>query len=189
MKKGIRTLLEETGFTLVELMVVVAIIGVLAAVAVPNYQRFQAKARQTEARSNLSNIRAVEISYAVDASTFTSCLANIGFSIPTSAIKYYTSGFSSGLTGCGPGGGALCNLMYQSTSATSTGSCVEGDSINMFLANVQGGGPKATTPTGSSMSNVAFTAKALGSIDSKTATIDVWTVSEKDPVSNTTPGI
>lgn len=45
---------SQAGFSLIELMIVVAIIGVLAAIAVPNFQRFQAKARQSEAKNNLA---------------------------------------------------------------------------------------------------------------------------------------
>lgn len=46
----------STGLTLIELMIVVAIIGILAAVAVPNYNQFQARSRQSEAKVNLRSI-------------------------------------------------------------------------------------------------------------------------------------
>ena len=58
-------LLNQKGFSLIELMIVVAIIGILSAIAVPNFTRFQAKARQSEARGNLSGYyQASKASYA-----------------------------------------------------------------------------------------------------------------------------
>lgn len=50
-----KRLLSKKGFSLIELMIVVAIIGILASVAVPNYQRFTRKAKQAEAKGLLSS--------------------------------------------------------------------------------------------------------------------------------------
>ncbi|MBI2601508.1 MAG: prepilin-type N-terminal cleavage/methylation domain-containing protein [Deltaproteobacteria bacterium] len=59
------------GFSLVELMVVVAIISVLAAIAIPRFQTFQAKARQAEAKMNLSHIFTLEESYQAENDQYT----------------------------------------------------------------------------------------------------------------------
>lgn len=51
---------SSRGFTLIELMVTVAIVGVLGTLAIPNYLRFQARAKQSEAKTNLRAIYTAE---------------------------------------------------------------------------------------------------------------------------------
>ncbi|MFL2936680.1 MAG: type IV pilin protein [Myxococcota bacterium] len=54
---------NKKGFTLIELMIVVAIIGILAAIAIPNFIRFQLKSKSSEGKVNLAAIRTAEEGY------------------------------------------------------------------------------------------------------------------------------
>ena len=71
---------KNSGFSLVELMIVVAIIGVLSALAVPRFQAFQAKAKATEARTSLASIFTLQQAYHGDNDTYGN-LQDIGFSL------------------------------------------------------------------------------------------------------------
>ena len=51
---------SQKAFSLIELMIVVVIIGILSTVAVPQYQKFQAKAKQSEAKANLAALHTCE---------------------------------------------------------------------------------------------------------------------------------
>ena len=78
---------KAKGFTLIELMIVVAIIGILAAIAIPNFLRYQAKAKQSEAKTNLSSIFTTQISYFGEEDSFAPTLDVLGWE-PEGSTRY-----------------------------------------------------------------------------------------------------
>ena len=82
---------NESGFSLVELMVVVGIIGILASLALPKLQVFMAKSKQSEAKVLLPTIYSLQQSYYADNNTYNISSSTIGFSLPTGQPKYFTT--------------------------------------------------------------------------------------------------
>ena len=75
------------GFTLVELMIVVAIIGILAAIAIPNFMKYQARTKQAEPRANLKSLFAAQRSIFVEQDSYVSSLEFI-YWVPERGNRY-----------------------------------------------------------------------------------------------------
>ena len=77
MKTGVLRKLhkDSKGFTLIELMIVVAIIGILAAIAIPNFLRYQLKSKTSEAKTNIGAIRTSEEAFAAENDEYLGCVS------------------------------------------------------------------------------------------------------------------
>lgn len=86
----------SAGFSLIELMIVVAIIGLMAAIGIPQYAKYQAKARQTEAKASLSGLYSAARSFKYEWDSYSNNLNNIGYGVQGKNLRYIV-GFKSGV--------------------------------------------------------------------------------------------
>jgi type IV pilus assembly protein PilA len=68
----LKKLNDNKGFTLIELMIVIAIIGILAAIAIPQFSAYRKRSYNSSAKSDLRNIATAQEAYYVDNSTYCS---------------------------------------------------------------------------------------------------------------------
>lgn len=158
---GKKLLEDETGFTLIELMVVVAIIGVLSAIAVPNFKKYQAKAKQSEAKIQLAAVYTTEVGSMADYDSYATCLIDLGYDQP--ARGYYLLGFSAEV---------VANVAARTT-------CASREKVAPTIPLKAGGtapGSIATAESVVASDGQTFTAEAAGNIES--TNIDQWTITE-----------
>ncbi|MBW2622799.1 MAG: prepilin-type N-terminal cleavage/methylation domain-containing protein [Deltaproteobacteria bacterium] len=68
---------SQKGFTLIELMIVVAIIGILAAIAIPQFNSYRRKAQDSAAKSALKNLATAQENYYATENTYTATRGNL----------------------------------------------------------------------------------------------------------------
>lgn len=177
---------SKKGFTLIELMIVVAIIGILAAIAIPNFMKFQARSKQSEAKSNLKGIFTSQKAYYQEKNKYDHRVAVIGFApergnryayqlssgnlvsrsaatetVSTDAVGYDVDGFKHGSGYTGP------------TWAGSASFAANANGISAITQGVNG-----TCPV------CEFGATAAGNIDND-STIDSWFVASSSATVST----
>ena len=78
------------GFTLIELMLVILIIGILAAIAMPQYDDYVTRTNRTAAQQYMLELASAEQQYLLDSRSYTSTIANLGVSEPSAISGVYT---------------------------------------------------------------------------------------------------
>ncbi len=151
---------NRKGFTLIELMIVVAIIGILAAIAIPNFLKFQAKSKQSEAKTNLKAIYTAETGYYGENNTY-NAFDSVNWQ-PVGTARYtYSLGSDNGIASP-PGAGAT--FLIAGVPALTDGSFTGATPARLVGSN-------------------SFLAGAVGNIDNDPA-LDEWSINDNNALVN-----
>ena len=170
MNSVIHNLKKREGFTLIELMIVVAIIGILAAIAIPNFIKFQLRAKAGESKVNLAGMRTAQESYFADAGTYLDWPEHPAVNGGQLKVPFNTA---LGVPVCPPsplpafvaGGLGFCWIGWQP----------EGDVYYTYEMIVGVGGAAVASPVSSNQFNAAAVADIDGDLS-----FNSWGVNQPD---------
>lgn len=179
--------LNQSGFSLVELMVVVAIIGILATIAIPKVNKFIAKARQSEAQVNLTSLYTFNKNFFVEFQGYSSSFGALGFQ-PEGKLRYATGWAAT--SGICPTQFTLLKGAAACTNSSSTldicpaalgGSCTTLPGANNQQPTVGAGSAIAADFS-------TFTSSAQANLISSAPQPDLWTINQDKNLQNVKDG-
>jgi len=158
----------DAGFTLIELMIVVGIIGILVAIAAPNFSRYQSKARQSEAKLALAATYGAEKSFYSEYAAYIGSMDGIGYS-PEGSRRFYSVGWVAAHSGTVTG--------YEGSYATGNWTAVN----NTFGCT---GGSAASLGAQLSTDSQTFIVGATGCIRQAQTDFDTWNIDDTKAIQN-----
>lgn len=132
--------MKKNGYTLMELLVTVAVIGVLASITIPTYKSYSVKTRRSEGRAFAMEIMQRQEKYYTENNTYTINLSQLGYSssTPTSERSYYK------VTATAASDGIANNVILTSVPQGTQASDTE---CGSFIINSNGSKSTSTSST------------------------------------------
>jgi len=155
------------GFSLIELMISLAIIGILATIAIPQFLSYRMRAQQAEVKTNLAALRNAEIAYFGEKQGYTDDLSQLAWA-PEGAPRYLY-GFSSDSFPGPSGKNDTAELAASTTVGYATFNMLVFSGVPLTAANF---------PAGMAVTAQGFKAAAVANLDAD-ATIDQWSIDDQ----------
>jgi prepilin-type N-terminal cleavage/methylation domain-containing protein len=178
------TIKRDSGFSLVEVMIVIAVIGILSAIAIPNYVKQVNLRKQAQAKANLVGLITAEKSFIAQFGIVTSRLDEVGWH-PSGAQSYYY-----GFTGDYPPAGVVPSPPYNPADGTcfdtykNVGTCIAGFALKWQNGSeVLGASPFSSASFPSATAWLAYARGNLGN-----AVDDEWSINSQGALTNTSNG-